>query len=159
MNRRIWLGTAALVFALSPAAVLADDKPDFTGEWKLNVDKSDFGPTPMKPDKLILKVDHKDPNITINQTIATPQGERSSDQNFVIDGKEQTRSTPQGDVKFTPKWDGQTFVVEQTRTIQGNDIKVLEKWVLSKDKKVLNISRDVTAPMGQFSTKMVMEKQ
>ena len=42
--RKISITLAAAVFAF--ALLAAQTKPDFSGTWKVNVQKSDFGPFP-----------------------------------------------------------------------------------------------------------------
>jgi hypothetical protein len=55
----------AICAALFPAAAgRRDDKPDFTGDWKLNVGKSDFGQRP-GPLRASMKVSHRDPALHI----------------------------------------------------------------------------------------------
>src|SRR5882724_4303407 len=41
--------------------------PNFTGTWKLNIARSDFGPTPV-PESLVDKIEHKEAAITLNST-------------------------------------------------------------------------------------------
>ena len=55
----------ALLFiaALSIPAVAAD-KPNFSGDWAMNLEKSNFGPLPM-PTSVTMKITHAEPSITI----------------------------------------------------------------------------------------------
>jgi hypothetical protein len=41
---------------------LAAPRPDFSGEWELNIAKSDFGPNYPVPKSRTDQVDHRDPN-------------------------------------------------------------------------------------------------
>lgn len=157
MNRRFWMAACALALLVAPAAVFGQDRPDFSGEWKLNAAKSDFG-MGQAPEKLLFKIDHKDPDFKLTQTVAGPQGEMTNDQTLVIDGKEQTRTSPRGEVKFTPKWVGKQIIVDQKLKIQDNDITIKETWSMADDKKSLIVTRQVQSPMGEMAMKMVMEK-
>ena len=57
------------LFVIAAAANMAAaaDKPDFSGDWKMDTDKSVFGPLP-PPTSMTRKIDHKDPAITVNQS-------------------------------------------------------------------------------------------
>jgi hypothetical protein len=157
MKRSTFLA-AGVAGLLLPAAVFAMARPDLNGEWKLNAAKSDFGAMPA-PEKLVFKIDLKDPDFTLKQSVTTPQGENNSEQKFVIDGKEQSRNSSRGEVKFTPKWDGDNLVVDQKIQMQGNEITVHEQWSLGADGKVLTVTRNVKSPMGEMTMKMVFDKQ
>jgi hypothetical protein len=147
-----------LAILLAPAALQAADKPDYTGEWNLNAAKSDFGQMPA-PEKLIMKIQQTGDEIKLTQTQSGPQGERTNDQSLIVNGQEQTRTTPRGEVKFTPKWDGDKLVVNQIMKIQDNEIKIKETWALGDDKKTLTITRDIDSPMGQMTMKTVLDKK
>jgi hypothetical protein len=157
MKRRFWMAAWALTMLVAPATVVGQDKPDFSGEWKLNAAKSDFG-MGQAPEKLLFKIDHKDPDFKLTQTVAGPQGEMTNDQTLVLDGKEQTRTSPRGEVKFTPKWVGKEIIVDQKLKIQDNDITIKETWSMAADKKSLTVTRQIQSPMGEMAMKMVMEK-
>ena len=66
MTRRLFAALFVCCFMGSVAAVAAD-KPDFSGKWKLNTEKSDFGPMP-KPEKADYVIAHKDPELNVKST-------------------------------------------------------------------------------------------
>ena len=157
MARKQWMAAlVALVFALTlPAA----DKPDFSGNWKLNAAKSDFGPMP-PPDKWDVEVDHKDPSLKVKTTMANAQmGERTNSVDYTTDGVEKT----EGPGVSTVVWEGSLIVFKSTRKVnmQGEqvEIKSEEKWSLSEDGKTLTVDAMLTAPMGEFKMKRVLDKQ
>jgi hypothetical protein len=157
MNRRVWTAACTLAMFVAPVTLLGQDKPDFSGEWKLNAAKSDFG-MGQAPEKLIFKIDHKDPDFKITQTVAGPQGEMTNDQTMVIDGKEQTRTSQRGEVRFTPTWVGRQIIADQKLKIQDNDITIKESWSMADDKKSLTVTRQIQSPMGDMTMKIVMDK-
>ena len=55
----------ALVSLCLTSATMAADRPDFSGEWNLNIVKSDFGGRKPTPIGAVLKIDHKDPVLKI----------------------------------------------------------------------------------------------
>ena len=57
---------SALILGLSLMALIgaATDKPNFSGEWKMNAAKSNFGQLP-PPGSFVRKIQHKDPSLSI----------------------------------------------------------------------------------------------
>ncbi|MGD0578064.1 MAG: hypothetical protein ABSC08_03960 [Bryobacteraceae bacterium] len=156
MTRRVFAVLFVCLLMCSLAA-LAADKPDFSGNWKLNVEKSDFGPMP-KPEKADYVIAHKDPELNVKQTAVTPMGEMSSDVKILTDGTEFTNTIRGQEVKGTAKWDGKTLVVTQKLEIQGNPITFVQKWTLSDDGKSIAQEVTITTPQGDVSTKAILDK-
>ena len=98
MNRRAWAGLA-LSFCLSMAAMSAA-KPDFSGEWKMNMTKSDLGQMPM-PDKYEMKVEHKEPEVKTTTVQAGQMGERTTEAVYKTDGTETTNRMGPNESKST----------------------------------------------------------
>jgi hypothetical protein len=145
--------------AAAPAAKSTGGaKANYSGTWKLNVAKSDFGPLPA-PDTRTDVIDHKDPAIKVATTSDGPQGK----QDFVLvmstDGKEAT-NTPGGmELKSTGGWEGSSLVVNTKLKFQDNDIAIKSVWLLSDDGKTLTQNAHINSPMGELDQKMVFEKQ
>jgi hypothetical protein len=151
--------TLAIAAALTCTAAVAADKPDFSGSWKLNNAKSDFGPMPQGPDKFERKVDHKDPEMKVSTTQAMQGNERTSDSAYTIDGKEHDVQMGPATAKVTATWKDSTLEVIAKREIQGNAITSAEKWSLSPDGKILTVDSNITTSQGEFKLKFVLDKQ
>lgn len=156
MNRRLW--SLALAAALACPLVFAADKPDLSGTWVLNVQKSEFGPSP-GPDKFIRKIDHKDPEMKMTTTQAFGGQERSSDVVYVIDGKPHNVKAGQAEAEITATWKDKALEVKSVRQIQGNEITAVETWTLAEDGKTLTTVSHIKAPMGELDLKFLFEKQ
>ena len=160
MKRRIQLAVLALAVAAGTAA--AADKPDFTGTWKLDASKSDFGQM-RAPDKMERVIDHKDPVIKIKTTQSTPNGDRTSETSYTLDGKEQKQESQRGVVSFTPKWEGASLVIDikRTMTIAGEKVEGsgYERWSLSPDGKAMTVDSKMVLPSGEMAMKAVFVKQ
>ncbi len=149
---------AALAAMTLAAALPAFAKPNYTGEWKMNASKSDYGPAPM-PSSLVRKIKHEDPNLQMNTTQSGPQGEITTELKYTTDGKESANTIREQPVKGTAKWDGDTVVIDSKRQIQGADATFQEKWLLSEDGKTLTITTHISASFGELDIKLVLEKQ
>ena len=63
---------AALTVTAFAASLAAQSKSNFSGTWKLNVSKSDFGPLP-GPDSRTDVIEHNDPVLKVNTAAEGPQ--------------------------------------------------------------------------------------
>ncbi|MBI4891556.1 MAG: hypothetical protein HY821_13100 [Acidobacteria bacterium] len=154
MTRRL-LTLAALAATLCFAA----DKPNYSGLWKINAAKSDFGPMPQGPDKFERTIDHKDPAIKITTVQSMGGNERTVTVEYTINGQEQTVKTQMGEYKAIPAWKDNILEVSAKREMQGMEIKSVEKWTLSPDGKVLTVQTSLSTPQGDFAMKFVLDKQ
>ena len=151
---------ATAVAGMKPAtaAPVAGAKPNYTGTWKLNVAKSDFGPIP-GPDTRVDVIEHNDPTLKVSSTQEGPQGKQDVTLNFTTDGKEVT-NTPGGlEVKSTGGWEANNLVLNAKLKFQDNDVAIKTTWLLSEDGKTLTQSQHMATPMGEFDQKMIFEKQ
>ena len=158
--KAILLTGALLAFVVSGfAATPADDKPDFSGKWKMDAAKSDFGAFP-GPDAQTNTIDHKDPKLKINIAAkGGPQGDRSFDRNYTTDGKESTNTQGAQEIKTVGKWDGKTIVLKSKANFQGNDVEINETYALAADGKSLTITRELKSAMGEITQKMLFTKE
>ncbi len=156
MIRRSLIAISAL--ALFAGMLPAQDKPNFTGSWKMNAEKSDFGPMPA-PDKMTRTIDHKDPDMQIKTTQAGQQGEVTSELKYKTDGTESVNKLRGQDVKGVAKWEGDKLVVKSKREVQGMEISLTETWTMTDAGKVLTVVNAIETPQGNFEAKIVLEKQ
>lgn len=122
---------AMLIGCLYAAFAAAQAKPNFTGSWKMNPQKSKF--TNGGPDNILIKVDHKEPEFTENWSIATPDGERSFQAKYTIGGKETEQQVMGRTAMTLAKWAGDALVIEW----KAGDGSFNRKLTLSADGKTL----------------------
>ena len=147
------------VLTMIALAGLAAAAPNFSGDWKMNVAKSDFGPLPA-PDLLTRSIKHADPALAYTTHQKGAQGDVTTDVKYTTDGKPATNTINGTEAKGTAKWQGEALLIESTRDVQGMQIESKEIWTLSDDKKTLTINSHITVPgQGEFDLKLVLEKQ
>ena len=147
---------AGLLLLLCAAISLAS--PNFTGEWKMNASKSDFGQMP-PPSNIVQKITHEDPSLKVASTWTGDQGEMTSNFTYTTDGKECTNSSPMGEMKSTLKWDGDVLVSESKADFQGNAATITSRWTLSEDGKTLTKKTHFSSSMGEGDMTVVYDKQ
>jgi hypothetical protein len=150
---------AVCTAALGMAMIMhSADKPNFSGTWKLNPAKSNYGPVPV-PDKMERKIVHNDPTLKMTTTQSGPQGEITTDITYKTDGSESTNQIRGAEVKSIAKWDGDALTVSSKREIQGNEMQFNERWTLGEGGKVLTVVNKISGAQGDFEVTIVLEKQ
>ena len=150
----------ATLFVIAAAAGLAvaADKPNFSGDWKMDADKSTFGPLP-PPTSMTSKIDHKDPDLSIVMVRNGEEGEETMTFKYSTDGKETTITLRGNDMKSTAAWEGKTLVTSSNGDFGGAEIKLSIKYSLSDDGKTLTQAWNISAPQGDFEMTYVLVKQ
>ena len=144
------------VLALAALPVLA--KPNFSGDWKLNVSKSSFGQMPA-PNSMTNTNTHEDPKLTSHTRQSGEQGDFEFESTYTTDGKECSNDMLGNPVKSILKWDGDTLLIDAKGKFGDNDFTMQDKWTLSSDGKTLTIVRVFKSSMGEGEQKLVFEKQ
>lgn len=146
------------LLALPIASVFAQQKPDFTGTWKLNVAKSDFGllggPT-SRTDGII----HQGASLSISTIADDVQGKQQYKINYTTDGKEAINKLGPYEVKSILKWSGRNLVISSRFIYNNVNITSEATWTLSPDGKTLTIKTDFKGALGNHSQRLVLEKQ
>jgi hypothetical protein len=129
---------------------------NFSGEWKLNLAKTDYGPIAQYlPEFMIRTIQHDDPAIHISTHQKGAQGEVTTDLKYTTDGKQSENK----DSKGTAKWDGDKLVVDYVQVRNGAEVKAHEVWALSAEGKILTVNSHLTVPQGEFDLVYVFDKQ
>lgn len=136
----------------------AQPKPNYSGNWKLNVAKSEFGILPA-PKSETAVIDHKDPALKMDMNVDGAQGENK----YIIDtdtnGKEIVVRMGIRDVKMNAVWEGQAVVLNSKVDYNGQEIIVKNMMNLSSDGQILTQNLHMTSAMGEVDQKLVFEKQ
>lgn len=159
---RRWLpqALAALLACLVlTSACRADEHPNLSGEWKLNLPKSDFGPV-AAPDSADYSIRHNGATLALDYV----QDGKKARVEVTTDGEERvTDSTPDNEVWTRAYWAGPVLVFESRDKArpahESRGIKWISRWTASDDGKTLAIQKHFTTPQGEFDQKLIFEKQ
>jgi len=147
---------AAVVFLLSGTVHAAP--PDFSGEWKFNAAKSNFGSFP-SPQSITRKITQRGARLSVTNLQKGAQGEVTSEFVYTIDGKRVTNRSKGGESAGSAQWIGDKLMIESSREVQGATLTQKDIWTLSPDGKTLTVDSHVALPNGEFDIKQVFEKQ
>lgn len=150
----------ALTFllALPLMSGFAQQKTDFSGTWKLNVAKSDFGVLPA-PESRTEVITHKDPSLSDTVTQESAEGKQHYTANYTTDGKEVVNTIGPREVKATFKWVGSSLAMTVKFQYEGADVLGDNTWALSADGKTLTMTIHYTSSIGDADQKLVFDKQ
>lgn len=148
----------AFLIALTAAATFAQPKPDFSGTWKLNVAKSDFGALG-GPDSRTDVITHKEPSLIDEVTAEGAQGKQQYTVKYTTDGKEVTNQMGPREVKSTLKWEGASLVISSKFTYNEAEVNAQLTWSLSADGKTITINVHYASSLGDVDQKITLEKQ
>jgi hypothetical protein len=140
MKRLAVIAVAAAV--VLPFAARAQTRPDFSGTWTLNTEKSDpppqgrggrggaAGPQTVKQDPAALTVQSEGRGGPVTMT-------------YKLDGSESVNQVQgrggMSEAKSKAHWDGSKLVIETTREVGGNTVTTTETRSLSADGKEMTI--------------------
>ena len=150
------LAVCLLMFLCALIAV-AQSKPNFTGVWKLNLQKSKFAANIPEDFSLTLEFNHKD-NI-LNEVFAYSQGavKHSVEGKYDIDGKESDVANGDDVIKATAKWEGNALVIDWRGPEAGRYF--IRKLTLAPDGKSMTIKLNQSRPDGGMAEETwVLEK-
>ncbi len=133
----------------------AQTKPNFSGEWKMNPQKSKFADG--GPDAITIKIDHKEPALTEDWSMSTPDGERSFQAKYTTDGAETEQNVMGRTAKTSAKWAGDSLVIE----FKSANGFFNRKLTLSTDGKTLTkvVTHGEGNDAGSREDTVVFEKQ
>jgi YD repeat-containing protein len=128
---------------VSSVAVSSQTKPNFTGTWELNVQKSDLGGAPIT--KLAAQIEHKDPALKFIVVGQAGGEDFTETETYSTDGTPTTNA--RGD-QVKVHWDGATLVIETTAP-DGNAL----------DASRITLSDDGTNLMRDYERKTANDAQ
>lgn len=155
MSKKIFGIFAILALAALPALA----KPNFTGAWKLNISKSNFGDIP-GPDSMSYKINHADPKITSVSKLSGQMGDIELNTTCTTDGKECANEGFQGSqTKSVMTWDGDALLIQTKGQFGDVEFTSKEKWTLSEDGKAITVVQNISSSMGEFTQTLLFDKQ
>lgn len=140
-----------LMASMQPAT-----KPDLSGEWKINLERSNFGPIPA-PTTFTRSIAHKEPSITIEEHQVSALGDQKQTRKYVTDGTPISFDVQGATVNSSASWSERALVVTSTVDMVG--LTFLDTMTLSADGKTLTSNVKVGSPQGDVDVVIVFDKQ
>ena len=148
--------SALLLVAALAGTAAAAEKPNFSGDWKMNAAKTNFGPLP-PPTSIVRKVTHAEPSLVIVEEQQGDLGTQNTTRKYTTDGKDTSFEANGAEVKGSAVWDGNVIVV--TSSVDAVGLKFVDRMTLSDDGRTLTSVVHVASPQGELDITIVFDKQ
>ena len=154
MKRMIVPVVTFLLFSIT--AFAADGNVDFSGEWKLNKEKTDLSGSQLILAKM--EITHKGNSLLTVRTYENDYGEQYPfEENLTLDGKESNIVIYEMPRKTTARWseDRKTLIISSTTKYYSDsgegEFSVKETWSLKEKGTVLSIDYSASSSSGTIT--------
>ena len=152
---KYWLLALVSVAAVASAAS-GSNKPDFSGEWKMNAAKSNYGAVPA-PASFVRKITHAEPKLTIVEVQSGGGSDGTVTRKMTTDGKPTVIDINGTPVTCSAAWDGAALIA--TTAVDSAGVTFKDKMSLSEDGKSLTSIVKVTSSQGEGEITIVFGRQ
>ena len=148
-----------LLVGLTAAAQTRPAPPNFSGYWRLNSEKSDFGGAPA-PESAEYVIRHLGGKLTFDYT----QDSHTTRVDVTTDGQERmTDSNADAEIWARAFWDGPVLVFEaRQRPRPAHEVPAVKwtsRWKLSADAQTMTIERQITGPQAQLTQVLAFNRE
>ena len=131
---------------------------DLTGEWWLDVARSQFGGSAHTPKSRTDRIVHRDPELLVRSLTVRPAGDSLALEYRYRTNGESTNKVMGQDVRTAGKWDGAALALSSHATMLMMDLSVAERWSVSADGRTLTEVRASKGPTGEVKQTLVFQK-
>lgn len=160
-----WIGAAAVLnlFLIATDPLSAQDRPDFSGVWRLIPTESQMiggGGPPDNEYQLTWLVNHREPEIAVAVNVRNAQGSAEFSFRCTTDGKECVNelASLREVRRMTAAWDGDALVMSQRANTPHGGFDARDRLLLMAAGERLVFERVVTNQQGDRSVRMVFRK-
>ena len=147
----------ALLIAAVALAVpaVAAEKPNFSGDWKMNTAQSNFGPLP-GPSSVVRKITHTEPSLVIVEQQEGGLGDQTTTRKYTTDGSDMSFEASGATIKGKAVWEGDVLVL--TSTLDEMGVKFTDRMTITGDGK-LTSAVHISSPQGDVDILIVFDRQ
>ncbi|MBI3649782.1 MAG: hypothetical protein HY231_01900 [Acidobacteria bacterium] len=150
------------------AGSAAEAKPNFSGNWALDLGRSNFGrlgPAQFKNARMTLKISHREPQLKIARQASMNGQTRNQNLIYYTDGRGEANPNLLTNemMNSKTKWEGVKLISRSLSSMAFNgqaiNIEAIEKRELSSDGKTLTITNTISSPRGVDIVKLVFARK
>ncbi len=128
---------------------MSEPRPDFTGIWELNLEKSVLrGPVPKR---VLAKIEHREPELTQEIRVTYADGSRQQTRAVFRTGASCENLLGGALMRTEARWEGRELVLESTMEPAGRKMHYKDYWSLSDDGQTLTMEHRDDDLAGQIS--------
>jgi hypothetical protein len=152
---------ALAILAFSAGATAADkpkasDKPNYSGDWKMNPAASNFGQLP-PPNSFVRKIQHADPALNIVEDQSAGGAQSTTTRKLTTDGQSAALELNGIPAVCSAAWDGKDLVA--TTNMESAGLKFTDRMSLSPDGKTLTSKVQIASAQGNADITIVFDRQ
>lgn len=171
MTRTMMTVAAAVLFSFAAIALGANPKPNFSGVWVMDRDRSLGQPANVQQTMTVMQTEDQ---VTVETKLTLPDSERIVKDTYVLDGKEYEftpplpltapPNTPPAKGKRTATWLPNAVGILVTELITNETPKgpattqVMRKWTFTGDRE-LTITNFIDTPTASYESKRIFVKK
>jgi len=150
---------AAWPAVLSAQAPAQSVKPDFSGRWRMEKDKSNFGSFQV-PDIVVQVVEHRDPTLNVHTVETTGKQTSTADVSYFTDGTPSNNIIKGRKAESKAFWDGAVLNVRTSeKDSKGEDVVIEDRWELSEDGQTLTRTSHIITEKGSVDLKLISQRE
>jgi hypothetical protein len=143
-----------LAGVMAPSAICLQSNADFSGTWKQSNERS----TPTRTGNVVLHIDHRDPDMTVETTIRRGSAAlRHALQHYTTDGQASISTGADGDeFRTSVVWSGQGLIFSVEEHEDGRIILSRETWTLIVNGAALERCRERIGTQDQAEKQKII---
>jgi hypothetical protein len=132
-------------------ALVGRSKPDFSGLWRLNLEKSTFTRGPA-PKEIVVNIEHHEPTLIESMLVVAVDGSEQR-QNVTYDtrGEQSNVAVSGGEGLSRARWNGRELVIDSTFRTASRTFHFSDHWSLSRDAHTLTMAHPDDDLAGQVA--------
>jgi len=156
--RKHMIATIALAAVLTLAVGAGQNaaKPDFSGVWNLNLQKSKLQIP--APDSGVFNIDHKEPSFHLARTFVKDGKNDNWSIDLTTDGKEVVQEEKTETFRGRLRWDGNDLVLDSTISLKDRTATNVVRYHLSDDDQTLTATENFKGPRLKYENVWVFDK-
>jgi hypothetical protein len=152
----VMMGILWILASASPASNEAAAKPNFSGVWNLNLQKS-LLQIPA-PDSGVFRIVHKEPIFHLSRTFLQAGQEDVWSIDLTTDGQEVVREEQTETFRGRLFWDGQDLILNSTISLKDRTAANTVRYHLSEDGLTLTATESFRGPRLKYDNVWVFDK-
>jgi hypothetical protein len=145
----------ALTLVVIATASWAASAPNFSGQWQLNLSKSNYGPMP-GPTSMLRTITHAEPSLEIVDDQNGGRRTGVSTRKYMTSGQPTTFEVNGAAVEGSAVWEGNSLVV--TTKVNSVGLTFKDKMTLSADGKQLTSNVQIDSNQGPAQVTLVFDR-
>lgn len=154
---RIWQWLSISLSAVALLGAQAPVKPNFTGVWKLNLQKSKLEIPP--PTATTFRIDHREPHFHLSRTHVYGKQSDTWSADLTTDGKEYYQKEGNLETWTRVYWDGDSLVLDQKIKLNGKEGTNVVRYSLADNGRTFIALERMRTPRFSHENRWVFDKQ